>query len=56
VENDANFSAITGEGFVDTVIDHFEYHVMQSGTVVGVTDIHPGPFADRVQALQHFNL
>ena len=43
------------QGFVDRVIDDLEYHVMQTGAVIGVTDVHAGAFSDRVEALQDFD-
>jgi hypothetical protein len=35
--------------------DHLEHHVVEARAVVGVADIHSGPFADRVEALQHLD-
>ena len=44
---------MTGQGFVDGVVDHLVDHVMQARAVVGVADVHAGALADRVQPLQH---
>ena len=51
MDGDGDFVAITGQRFVDGVVDHFKHHVMQAGAVAGVTDIHAGAFAHRLQAL-----
>ena len=45
-------STIAGERFVDGVIDDLIHHMVQTGAVVGVADIHARPFAHRIQALQ----
>ena len=36
--------------FVDTVIHHFEHHVMQAGAVMNVADIHAGTFTNSLEA------
>ena len=46
---------VTGQGLVDGVVDHLIDHVMQARTVIGVADIHAGPFADSVQPLQNLD-
>jgi hypothetical protein len=42
---------VTGEGLVDGVIDDFKNHVVETSAVIGVTDVHAGPLANRVEAL-----
>ena len=42
---------MTGQGFVDGVVDNLENHVVQTGAIVGVTDVHTGPFAHGFEAL-----
>src|SRR5262249_28717730 len=37
--------AETGKGFVDSIVDDLINHVMQAGTISGVADVHPRPFA-----------
>ncbi len=39
-------------GLVDRVVDELEDHVMETRGVVGVTDVHAGAFADRLEAFQ----
>ncbi|MND43773.1 hypothetical protein D3C80_345940 [compost metagenome] len=46
---------MTGESLVDGVVDDFIDHVMQAGTVIGVTDIHAGPFAHGIKALENLD-
>ena len=55
VNDDINFIAKPGQRFVNGVIHHFKHHVVQPGTVTGVTDIHAGAFAHGLQSLQHPN-
>jgi hypothetical protein len=52
VDGDLDPVAVTGERFVDGVVDDLEHHVVQAGAVIGVTDVHSGPLADRIKALQ----
>ena len=46
---------MTGERLVDRIVGDLEHHVVEARPVVGVADIHSGPFADRVEALQHLD-
>jgi hypothetical protein len=43
--------AIPGERLVDRVVDDLENHVVQAGAVIGVADVHPGAFPNRLEAL-----
>ncbi len=52
VEDDLDQVGVAGEGLVDGVVDHLIDHVVQTRAVVGVADIHAGPFADCVEALE----
>ena len=52
---DGDLRAITGQRFVDGVVDDLEHHVVQTGPVVGVADVHSGPFSDGVETLQNFD-
>jgi hypothetical protein len=42
---------VAGQRFVDGVVDDLVDHVMQARAVVGVADIHAGPFAHRIEPL-----
>ncbi len=46
-----NINAITvpSQRFIDSVIHHFENHVMKAATVIRVSDVHAGALADRIQ-------
>jgi len=51
MNSDGNDVAVTGQGFVDRVVDDLENHVMQTGAVIGVTDVHSRSFAHSLKAL-----
>lgn len=42
VDDDGDVIAVTGEGFVDRVVDHLEDHVVQAATIIGVANVHAG--------------
>ena len=52
MNDDIDFVAVAGECFVDRIVDQLLHHVMQPGPVVRVADVHPGTFANGLQALQ----
>ena len=52
MNNDRNFIAMTRQRFVNRIVHYLEHHVMQSGAVTGVANVHAGPFAYRVQTFQ----
>jgi len=39
------------QSLVDGVVDDLENHVMKTGPVIGVADVHSRAFSDRVEAL-----
>jgi hypothetical protein len=41
---------MTRKCFIDRVIDNLEHHVMQTGSVIGVTDVHTWSFANGFEA------
>jgi hypothetical protein len=55
VDDDADVVAVASERFIDGVVDYLEDHVVQTATIVGVTNVHTGTFAYGIQAFQHFN-
>jgi hypothetical protein len=55
IERDQDPVAMAGQGLVDRVVGDLEHHVVKARTVVGVADIHSGPFADRVEPFQHLD-
>jgi hypothetical protein len=52
MDSDSDFGAMTGQGFVDRIIDDLEHHMVQTGAVVGIADVHAGPLPDRIETLQ----
>ncbi len=51
-EGDRDAVCMAGKRFIDGVVHDLVDHVVQARTVIGVTDIHAGAFADRFEALQ----
>ncbi len=49
VDGDDNTVAMSGQRFVDRVVDDLENHMVQTRPVIGVTDVHSGPFSDCVE-------
>ena len=54
VEMDGHVDAVAvpGQGLVDSVVDDLVDHVVQPGAIIGVTDVHAGSLANRLEALQ----
>ena len=46
---------MTSQGFINRVIDNFKHHVMQSGAIAGIADIHARAFANRFEAFQYLD-
>ena len=55
MDDDADVVAMTGQRFVDRVVDHLEHHVVQTAAIVGVADVHTGTLAYGIQAFQHLD-
>ncbi len=55
VNGDDNVVAIAGQRFVDRVVDHFEHHVVQTGTVGRIANVHAGALAYCFKPLEHFD-
>ena len=52
IERDHHLLGVAGERLVDGVVDHLVDHVVEARAVIGVADIHAGPLAHRVEALE----
>jgi hypothetical protein len=52
VQLDDDPVAMPGQRFVDRIVRNLEHHVVEARSVVGVADIHAGPLAHRVEALE----
>ena len=50
-----DLGAVTGEMFVDRVVENFENHVMQTA-LIRVADIHSGTLSDSLQSLEFVDL
>ncbi len=55
VEDDDDAVAIASQSLVDGIVDDLIDHVVKAGTIIGVADIHAGPLANGVEALQHLD-
>jgi hypothetical protein len=51
VEGDGNIFAMTGEGFIDRIIDDFEDAVMEAA-FEGIADVHIGAFTHTFEAFE----
>ena len=51
MDGDLDFAAVTGQGFIDGIIDHLEHHMMQAGPVIRIPDIHTGTLAYGIKPL-----
>ena len=47
---------MSGLGLVDGVVHHFPDHVMKTGNVIDVTDVHPGALTHRVPSLEDLDV
>ncbi|CAM5290421.1 hypothetical protein RLIN73S_04688 [Rhodanobacter lindaniclasticus] len=56
VDRDQDLVAVAGQRLVDRVVDDLEHHVVQTGAVIGVADVHPRALAHRFQALQDLDV
>ena len=55
IKNNQSFITISGQRFINSVVQHFINHVVQTGTVIGIADIHSRTFAHSVQTAQNFD-
>ncbi len=56
VNRDVDFATVAGERFVDGVVDGLEHHVVQTGAVVRVSNVHARSLSDRVQAFENLDI
>ena len=43
---------MAGKRLVDRIVRNLEHHVVKARAVIGIADVHAGPLADRVEALE----
>ena len=55
IEDNLGFVAITGQSFVNGVVQHFVNHVVEAGTVIGVANIHARTFPYGVKTFQNLD-
>ena len=56
MNHDIDAATVPCERLIDRVIHQFEHHMVQPGTVIRIADIHTGPFAHGVQALEDLDI
>ena len=52
MDDDLDVVAVARQRFVDRVVEHLEYHVVEPSAIGGVPDVHARTLADCFQALQ----
>src|SRR5690606_26451373 len=56
VDRDVDLRAEPRQSLVDRVVDDLEHHVMETGAIIGVTDIHSRPLPDGLKALSDLDI
>ena len=49
VQDNGNFLAITSQRFIDGIVNHLKHHMVQTGTIIRITDVHTRTLAHRIQ-------
>src|SRR5690554_494202 len=55
MDNHAYLRAMARQCFIYRVVHQLKDHVMQAGTVIGITDIHAWPFTHCIKSLQYLD-
>ena len=55
MDGEYDFVAEPGQRLIDRVVHHLEHHVVQTGTVGSVPDVHAGALADRLETFKDFD-
>ena len=55
MDDHVDLIAVPAQGLVDGIVHQLLNHVVQTGAVVGVADVHARPLAHGVQAAQHLD-
>ena len=55
VDGDADIATVTSQCLVNRVIYDFKHHVVKSGAIVGIADVHAGTFAHRIKAFEYLD-
>ena len=56
VNGNADFVAVSAQGFVDGIVNDFEDHLVQTRSVIGVADVHAGAFLNRLETFEDGNV
>ncbi len=48
VNNNAYFRAVAGQGLIYRIIDHLKHHMVKTGAIVCVANIHARALANRI--------
>ena len=51
VDGDRNAVAVPRQGLIDGVVYDLKHHVVETRSIVGVADVHPGSFAHCIKTL-----
>ena len=55
MDGDDDLVAVTGQRFVNRVVDDLEDHMVQARAVGCIADVHAGALAHGLQALEHLD-
>ena len=55
VNDDVNLVAVSGQRLINAVVDELLDHMMETGAILRIADVHPWSLADRVEPSQHLN-
>ncbi len=55
LQGHGDLGAVPGKRFVDRIVDDFEHHVVQAGTVIGIADVHAGALAHGIETFQNLD-
>ena len=55
-DRDIDGRTVACQCLIDAVVDHFENHVVQTGTIVRVADVHTGAFAYGIEAFEDLDV
>ena len=50
MEYDPDIGAMSSQGLIDGIIDHFEDHMVQASAIVRISDVHTWALAYRIKA------
>jgi hypothetical protein len=51
----SDLAAVTGESFINRIIDNLKNHMMQTSAIICVTDIHTRTLSDGIQTLEYLD-